>query len=86
MKEKLERIVESIFSISLIIAILGGGIIFCMFLIAIIIGGESGEVIAVNASKKVMPHFIRLSSIAILCGLIKTYIHGEHTLALEENE
>lgn len=86
MKEKFGKIIESIFSITLMIAIIGGGVIFCMFIIALIMGGTSGESLATNASKVVMPYFIRLASIAVLCGLISFYIKGKHTLSLNEEE
>ncbi|HLS52340.1 MAG TPA: hypothetical protein VK031_00065 [Tissierellaceae bacterium] len=86
MRKQIQKIVESIFSLSLIIAILGGGVIFCMFIIGIIIGGSTGESLAVSASKVVMPYFIRSAAIAVLCGLISFYTTGKHTLSLDEEE
>lgn len=86
MKEKFGKIIESVFSITLMIAIIGGGVIFCMFIIALIMGGTAGESLATNASKVVMPYFIRLASIAVLCGLISFYIKGKHTLSLNDEE
>lgn len=84
MKKKIEDIVESIFSLSLIIAIVGGGIIFLMFVAALIMGGASGEMIAVSASETIMPFFIRSASISILFGLIYVYISGEHALTMKD--
>lgn len=84
MKEKRGKIIESIFSIALVIAITGGGVIFCMFMIALVIGGSTAESIATSASKIVMPYFIRSASIAVLCGLISFYISGNHTLSLDD--
>lgn len=86
MKAKLQKIIEALFSISLIIAILGGGIVFCMFIVAIIMGGASGEAMATSASKVIMPYFIRSASIAVLCGLISFYATGKHALSLEEEK
>ena len=85
MKAKLQKIVDSIFSVCLITAILGGGIIFVMFVIALIMGGSSGEALASNASKVIMPYFIRIASLSVLCGLISIYISGKHPLSLEED-
>lgn len=85
MKVKIQKIVDSIFSVSLITAILGGGIIFVMFMMALIIGGPSGEALATNASKVIMPYFIRIASLSVLCGLISIYISGKHPLSLEED-
>lgn len=86
MKAKTKQITKSVFSISIILAILGGGVIFCIFMIALIIGGVLGELLAINASKVIMPYFIRVASIAVLFGLISFYITGKHTLSLEEKE
>ncbi len=84
MKENLNRIIEGIFSISIIIAILGGGIIFCMFVLGLIVGGARGELLAVKASKEVMPYFIRSAAVAVLCGLASFYLTGKHSLSLDE--
>lgn len=84
MKKKIEYIIESVFSLSLIIAILGGGIIFLMFIVALIMGGSTGEMIAVNASEKVMPYFIRAASISILAGLIYVYMNKQHALTMKD--
>lgn len=86
MKKTIKEIIKSTFSISIIIAILGGGIIFCMFMVAIIVGGECGELLAKSASKEIMPYFIRAASVAIISGLIPLYITGEHVLSLRENQ
>lgn len=86
MKQQIQKIVESIFSLSLIIAILGGGVIFCMFIVGLITGGPTGEDLAVKASKVVMPYFIRSAAIAMTCGLISFYVTGKHTLSLDEEE
>lgn len=85
MKEKLQSVISAVFSLFIIIAILGGGIVFCMFVIALIIGGDVGASLASNASKVVMPYFIRSASIAVLAGLVSFYITKEHALSLEEN-
>lgn len=84
MKKKIENIVETVFSLSLIIAIIGGGIIFLMFVAALIMGGTSGEMIAVSASETIMPFFIRSASISILSGIIYLYVSGEHALTMKD--
>lgn len=84
MKKKILEITKTLFSISLILAILGGGIIFLMFIIALIVGGSRGEYIAVTASDLIMPYFIKLAALAVLSGLLSIYIDGKHTLTLKE--
>ncbi|NLL81630.1 MAG: hypothetical protein GX231_04890 [Tissierellia bacterium] len=86
MREKLEGLGETIFSIFIIIAIGGGGIIFLMFLIAIILGGETGNAMALLAKDTIMPIFIRLGAIAMAGGLLKLYAADKHELILDDNE
>lgn len=78
MKDRLEKVIESLFSIFLIIAIAGGGIVFVMFVIGIIVGGTTGNSLAVNANSVMLPIFIRFAAIAVLLGLVKYYVIGEH--------
>lgn len=86
MKEKIENVIKNIFSISLVTAILGGGVIFLMFVLALIIGGGTGEMLATSAADKIMPYFIRLASIAVLAGLVSIYINGKHSLSMSDKE
>ena len=84
MKEKLGNILNSIFSMFILIAVLGGGIVFSMFVLALIIGGSTGEVLAVNAKNIVMPIFIRVAALAIISGLISSYVGGNHSLSIND--
>ena len=86
MKKNIENFIENIFSIALLIAILGGGVIFLMFVAALIMGGGSGEALATGASEKIMPYFIRLASLAILAGLVWMYIKGRHSLSMQDKD
>lgn len=82
MKEKIDRVLRRLFSLFLVMAMLGGGIIFIMFLVALIVGGDLGESIAISARGTIMPFFIRSASISVLVGLISLYITGKHGLSL----
>ena len=82
MKEKIDRVLRRLFSLFLVIAMLGGGIIFLMFLVALIVGGNLGASIAISAKETIMPYFIRSASISVLVGLISLYITGKHGLSL----
>jgi hypothetical protein len=86
MRDRLEKIIESLFSIFLIIAIAGGGIVFLMFVIGIIVGGTTGNSLAVNANSVMLPIFIRSAAIAVLLGLIQHYVIGEHVLTMDEKD
>ena len=84
MKEKSGNILNSIFSILILIAVLGGGIVFAMFVLALIVGGNAGEILAVKAKDILMPIFIRAAALAILSGLISSYIVGDHSLSIDD--
>jgi hypothetical protein len=84
MKAKICNILNSIFSSLLLIAILGGGIVFIMYVMALLIGGDMGETLALNAKNTVMPIFIRVSAIGILAGLISSYVIGQHSLSIDD--
>ncbi|MDR7869364.1 MAG: hypothetical protein RIN55_00795 [Tissierellaceae bacterium] len=86
MREKIEKFVESAFSIFTIIAVIGGGIVFVMFVLGIIIGGPTGTSLAVNAKSVVMPIFIRCAAVAVLAGLIHYYATGKHALTMDEHK
>lgn len=84
MKTKIEKVVSAIFSISILIAIMGGGIVFLMFAAALIVGGDTGVGIAVSAKNTVMPYFIRAATIGTLAGLVSFYLTGLHALFIEK--
>lgn len=86
MKESLEKFIKAAFSIFVLIAIIGGGIVFLMFVAGIIIGGDTGNSLALSASKTMMPIFIRCAAIAVLAGLIHYYVLGEHALTMDDNK
>ena len=86
MKEKIENLLKIIFSLTLVTAILGGGVIFLMFVMAIIIGGPNGEALATGAADTIMPYFIRLASISVLAGLLSMYIGGKHSLSMKDTD
>ncbi|HLR33804.1 MAG TPA: hypothetical protein VK071_00545 [Tissierellales bacterium] len=85
MKNKVQEVLSWLFSLFIIIAILGGGIILAMFIIAMIVGGDTGTKLATSASDIVMPYFIRAAAIAVLAGLIVIYTNDSHSLSLKNS-
>ena len=85
MKEKFGKIIESVFSITLMIAIIGA-VLYLHVYNCIDNGRDSGRILATNASKVVMPYFIRLASIAVLCGFDFILYKGKHTPSLNSEE
>ncbi len=85
MKERIHHFSEKIFAVSLLIALIGGGIVALLFTLSLMIGGNVGEGLAVVTKSKILPWFIRLASIGILFGLIQTYTTGQHSLSMRSD-
>ena len=85
MKDKSINILNSIFSIFILLSIIGGGLVFLLFMVAILIGGEMGAFLSIIASKTIMPYFIKAAAIGILAGLIILYTSGKHYLYLGDD-
>lgn len=86
MKDTILKASQSLFSIFILLAVAGGGIVFMMFVIGIIIGGPTGNSLAVSAKNTVMPIFIRSAALAVFAGLIYYYTSGEHTLTMDDDK
>jgi len=80
---KIENIMISIFSIGIMVAISGGALVFLLFLMGFILGGESAAYLSNLASKILMPYFIKSAAIGVFAGLITFYIHGKHELSIK---
>ena len=73
MREKIEKVLQKIYGITLTISFFAGVLPLIPFIIAIIIGGDeggTGEAIANWLYKQYYPWVIALASIAILIGLV----------------
>lgn len=84
MREKTSKIGESVFSLFIILSLLGGAVVFFSFVISIIIGGEAGQNLAVMTKSEIMPVFIIFATIAMAGGLIQSYSDDEHSLTLKD--
>lgn len=84
--EKLNEVLKSIFSIFLLIAISGGALVFFIFVIALILGGSTGETLAISVNEVIMPYFIKSAAIAMFAGLFSFYVSKSHQLSLSEEE
>lgn len=74
MREKLFNVLNKLYGIMMSIAFFGGFIPLIPFIIAIIIGGSTGEAISVFLYKQYYPWVIALASLAIVIGLIAMYV------------
>lgn len=74
MRQKLYNILKKTYGIMMTVSFFAGGIPLIPFIIAIILGGQTGEAIAIFLHKQYYPWVIILGSLAIVVGLIAMYI------------
>jgi hypothetical protein len=74
MREKIYNALKKTYGITMSIAFWGGIIPLIPFIVAICIGGATGEAISLFLYKQYYPWVIALASIAVVIGLIAMYI------------
>ena len=74
MRQKIFDTLNKIYGILMTASFFGGFLPVIPFVIAVIIGGETGETIALFLYKQYYPWVILVGSIAILVGLVAMYI------------
>lgn len=78
MREKVFRSLEKIYGACMFVAFFGGGLLLIPYVIALIVGGETGAAIANFVNKECSPWIIALASVAVVIGLIAMYV-GKHS-------
>ena len=74
MRNKLYNALKKAYGIMMTVSFFAGGLPLIPFIIALIIGGSTGEAIAVFLYKQYYPWVIILGSLAIVIGLIAMYL------------
>ncbi len=74
MREKIYKFLNKTYGILMSISFFAGGIPLIPFIIALIVGGKTGEAISVFLYKEYYPRVIIIGSIAIVVGLIAMYV------------
>lgn len=72
--KKLHNVLTKIYGFLMTASFFGGILPLIPFIIAIIIGGTTGETIAVFLYKQVYPWIIALGSVAVLIGMVDVYV------------
>lgn len=83
LKSNIVYLLRSVFSIGIMLALLGGVVTFVLLLAALLIGGAAGQKIAITTTKVYLPYFINAAAVAIMSGLLVLYVTAEHELSLD---
>ena len=86
MKKKIYEVMNKIYGISMTVAFFGGILPLIPFAIAMIIGGETGEKIALFLYNDYYPWIIGLASVSVVIGLIAMYIGKQKGLSIKEDK
>lgn len=84
MRKKIYNILNKLYGIIMTVAFFGGILPLVFFIVAIIVGGTSGEKITVFMADEVYPVIIALASIAVLIGWIAMYVGKEEGLSINK--
>lgn len=74
MREKIYKFLNKAYGILMSISFFAGGLPLVPFIIALIVGGKTGEKISVFLIDEYYPWVIILGSIAVVIGLIAMYV------------
>ena len=85
-KLKLYKILNKIYGLTLFISFFAGLLPIIPFVIAIIIGGSTGETISLFLYKQYYPCVIALSAIAVIIGWVAMYVGGKDTGFIKKNK
>ena len=83
MKEKIYKILTKVYGILMMVSFFAGVLPIVPFVVALIIGGNTGEAIAVFLYKQYYVWVIALASIAIVVGLIGMYFGKKEGLSVK---
>lgn len=72
--KKFHDIIEKIYGVMMTASFFGGILPLIPFVVALCIGGSTGEAMALFISEKYYPWIIALGSVAVLVGLINVYV------------
>lgn len=84
MRQKIYKVLNAIYGVLMSISFFTGFLPLIPFVIAIIIGGDVGEAIAVFLSKQYYPPVIIIGSIALVIGLIAMYVGRLEALSVKK--
>lgn len=81
MREKIYKILNKTYGITMFMAFFGGVLPLIPFIVALIIGGTTGEAISTFIYNSYYPWVIALASVAVVIGLIAMYVGKQSALS-----
>lgn len=80
--KKISKVLYNMFGWGVYISVFAGALCFAGFLVALIIGSDTGAAIAVTIKSTCFPWLIKLTSVAVGLGLIGMYFGKEEALSI----
>ena len=86
MREKIYKVLNKIYAVMMTVSFFAGFIPLIPFIAAIIIGGNTGEKVAVFLYSEYYPWVIIVGSLAIVIGLIAMYVGKIEGLSVKKTD
>ncbi len=86
MREKIYKVLNKAYGILMTASFFAGFLPLIPFIIAIIIGGKTGETISVFLYKEYYPWVIIVGSVAIIVGLVAMYVGKLQGLSVKKTD
>ena len=84
--KRISKVLKLVFGYGIMIALFAGGLTFVGYVAALIIGGDTGALIAQVIYKDIIPVIIYVSTVMILLGLLSMYLAGEYALTADKKK
>lgn len=81
MRDKIYKVLNKIYGATMTVAFFGGVLPLIPFIVALIMGGTTGEKISLFLYEEYYPWVLALASISVVIGLITMYIGKQQALS-----
>ncbi|MBQ3134222.1 MAG: hypothetical protein IJB75_00190 [Oscillospiraceae bacterium] len=82
--KKLYNALNKLYGVMMFVSFFGGFVPVVPFIVALIIGGETGEKISLFLYKQYYPWVIALAALAVVVGLLAMYIGKQQGLSVKK--
>ena len=84
--DKITAILRTVFGYIILIGLFTGGLTFFGFVVALIIGGDTGALICRFIYKEIFPVIVYSTSVTVVLGLLIMYLSGETALTAHKKK